>query len=178
MPYSQPRRASRPLDAAALDALALRYVGRYATTQARLASYLARKIAERGVAEGAALDIAAVVARCAAARYVDDAAFAEARAGTLVRRGYGARRVHQSLTQAGVARAVTEAVLPDDEAGFAACEAFARRKRIGRFGSGDADPARQRRELAAMLRAGHKFADARHFLDRPVDSEAYDDFPG
>ena len=164
MPYGSPSRASRPLDAAALDALALLYVGRYATTQAKLATYLRRKIAERGTGGDVQLDVLAVVARCAAAGYVDDALFAETRAGALVRRGYGARRVRQSLAQAGVAQDVAEAVLPDEDAAHAACESFARRKRIGMFGTRTSDPARERRELAAMLRAGHTFTHARHFL--------------
>jgi regulatory protein len=37
-----PRRIPGPLDSAALDRLALRYVERFATTRAKLAAYLAR----------------------------------------------------------------------------------------------------------------------------------------
>ena len=40
--------AKPPLDAEALERLALFYVGRYATTRAKLASYLDRKLEERG----------------------------------------------------------------------------------------------------------------------------------
>src|SRR4051812_28574362 len=38
----------RPLDERSLDERAIAYVGRYATTRARLADYLKRKVAERG----------------------------------------------------------------------------------------------------------------------------------
>src|SRR3546814_652087 len=74
-----PRRSLKPLDAAALDRLALRYVERFATTRAKLAAYLARKIRERGWA-GARVEPAEVASRMAALGYVDDRAFAEARA--------------------------------------------------------------------------------------------------
>ena len=43
-----PRRAPPPLDAAALERLALRYVERFATSRGKLADYLARKVRERG----------------------------------------------------------------------------------------------------------------------------------
>ena len=45
---SRERRQPPPLDAAALERLALRYVERFATTRGRLTDYLTRKIRERG----------------------------------------------------------------------------------------------------------------------------------
>ena len=45
-------RLARPLDAAALDRLALRYVERFATTRGKLADYLRRKMRERGLPAG------------------------------------------------------------------------------------------------------------------------------
>ena len=58
------RRATTPLDAAALDRIALRYVERFATTRARLADYLRRKIRERGW-DGEPVDPAAIAERFA-----------------------------------------------------------------------------------------------------------------
>src|SRR3546814_18268634 len=81
-----PRRSLKPLDAAALDRLALRYVQRFATTRAKLAAYLAREIRERGW-PGARGEPAAVASRMAAHGYVDDSDFAAARAGSIIRRG-------------------------------------------------------------------------------------------
>ena len=46
MPRS--RASPKPLDAAALERLALRYVERFATTRGKLTAYLTRKIRERG----------------------------------------------------------------------------------------------------------------------------------
>ncbi|HEX6741396.1 MAG TPA: RecX family transcriptional regulator, partial [Sphingomicrobium sp.] len=48
MALSRSRRPPAPLDEQRLDELALRYVGRFATTRAKLRSYLERKLRERG----------------------------------------------------------------------------------------------------------------------------------
>ena len=48
MAMRQERRTLPPLDAAALERLALRYVERFATTRGKLTDYLRRKIREIG----------------------------------------------------------------------------------------------------------------------------------
>ena len=161
-----PNRPSRPLDAGALERLALHYVGRYATTRAKLGSYLTRKIAERGWDGEAAAPIEALVDRFAALGYVNDRIFAEARAASLGRRGYGERRVGEALKAAGIdgndaaaARAIARAGAHD------AAMAFARRKRIGPFAGEEPDRDRCRRSLAAMLRAGHPFELSRRIVE-------------
>jgi regulatory protein len=151
------------MDQDGLLRLALHYVGRYATTEAKLGDYLRRKVRERGWDGEAAPDFDGVVARCAASGYVDDASFATMRAGALGRRGYGARRIGQALQQAGIARALADSNLPDEEAAMAAAEIYARRKRIGPFALTLPDESLRRRHLSAMLRAGHSFALARKF---------------
>ena len=154
-----------PLDAAALEALALGYLGRYATTRAKLVHYLRRKLAERGWAGEDEPPVTAVTARCAALGYVDDAAFAEARSAALARRGYGARRIGQALRAAGIAAEDADAMPPagEDEA-LAAILAFARRRRIGPFADTDRPPDQRRRDLAAVLRAGHAMTLARRIV--------------
>lgn len=166
---TRPRRPAPPLDGPALDRLALRYVERFATTRAKLTRYLARKIVERGWAEDAArVDPAAVAARMAELSYVDDAAWAEAKAGSLGRRGYGPRRVAEALRAAGVGDDdAAPARAESDAQAIAAAVAFARRRRIGPFARDGADrhdrDARQK-ALAAMLRAGHDMRLSRHIL--------------
>ena len=91
-PRSRSSRPPPPLDARALEQLALRYVERFATTRGKLAHYLARKIRERGW-DGPPADPQAIAERMAGYGYVDDRAYAEAKARALTRRGYGARRV-------------------------------------------------------------------------------------
>ena len=165
-----PRRADRPppppLDPAAVERLALGYVGRYATTRAKLAAYLGRKVRERGWAGAAPFDAAPLVARIAALGYVDDAGFAASRARALAARGYGARRVELALRVAGVEEEDRRAaVVGDEEAAFAAALAFAKRRRIGPFARAAAGPDERRKQFAALLRAGHSPAIARRLLD-------------
>src|SRR5437868_10245034 len=96
-----PRRALPPLDESKLNELALRYVGRFSTTRAKLRSYLARKIRERGWEGTNEPDPARIADRFAAQGYVDDAAYALAKSEALTGRGYGKRRVLDKLRAAG-----------------------------------------------------------------------------
>lgn len=149
-----PRRPLPPLDQPALERAALRYVERYATTRAKLAAFLTRKLRERG-ADGP-VDVAALADRMAALRYVDDRAFAEARAASMTRRGLGARRVRDALRHAGVGTDDADAVADTlDDGAEAAALAFARRKRIGPFAVEPAERDRREKQVAAMVRAGH-----------------------
>ncbi len=165
----------KPLDSDALARLAVHYVSRYATTCAKLDGYLRRKVQERGWEGSDCADYDAIVARCAALGYVDDRVFAESRAASLGRKGYGARRIGAALQNAGIARDLVIDVLPDDAASFAAAEIYARRKRIGAFGSAHADQKLRNRQLAAMQRAGHSFDLAKRFVSAVSDGSESED---
>ncbi|CAN5119772.1 regulatory protein RecX [soil metagenome] len=154
-----------PLDTEALNRFALSYVGRYATTRAKLTAYLSRKIRERGWAGEEAPPIEAVVTRFVEAGYVDDAAFAAARSGTLTRRGFGSRRIGQALSAAGIATELAASFEHDEHAAFTAAEVFARRRRIGPFAQIFGDETVRGKALSAMVRGGHAFALARRFVD-------------
>ena len=159
------RKARPPLDPASLSELALTYVGRFATTRSKLATYLGRKVRERGWAGETPPDFDAVVERLAALGYVDDAAYALSKSRSLTARGYGVRRVSQSLRAAGIANEDSEEAreLAQAEAVEAALR-FARRRRIGPFGKGGGDRSERDRALAAMVRAGHSFSLANAIL--------------
>lgn len=154
-----------PLDLEALNRFALSYVGRYATTRAKLASYLSRKVRERGWSGEDEPPIGTVVERFVESGYVDDAAFAAARSGTLTRRGFGSRRIGQALSADGVAPDLAATFQHDGEAAFTAAETFARRRRIGPFSSASGDESVRRKALSAMIRGGHAFDLARKFAD-------------
>jgi regulatory protein len=156
MPRSSPK-ALPSYDSATLERTALDYAARYATTRAKLAAYLRRKLRERGWAGEGAAPIEALVERFAERGYVDDGAFAASRADALLRRGYGARRIGSALRAAGI-DAETAAALDDRIAAEAeqAALRFARRKRIGPFAATRPDPELRRRWFAAMVRAGHE----------------------
>jgi regulatory protein len=171
------RRAERarkpipPLDEAALERLALRYVERFATTRARLADYLRRKIRERGW-DGPVADPAAIAAHLAELGYIDDRAFGEARARSMGRRGLGKRRVDGALRQAGVEESDAAALAPGiaDQA-IAAALTFARKKRIGPFAIERADRPLREKQLGAMIRAGHDFTLARRIVAMAPDDD-------
>lgn len=159
---SPSRRAPRPLNEGSLQELALRYVGRFATSRAKLRTYLQRKIRERGWDGGREPDLAALADRFAEIGYVDDAAFALGRARSLSGRGYGKRRLIEQLRVAGIeedhrAPACDHA----DEQAVAAALRFAEKRRIGPFAGAAPDRPAREKWIGAMIRAGHPFALAR-----------------
>jgi regulatory protein len=148
------------LDLESLNAMALAYVARYATSCARLRAYLLRKLRERGWHdEGNVPPVEALVERIASLGYVDDAAYAAGRGAALRRRGLGERRIGQALRAAGVEQ---EAGAPQtEEQQLEAALVMARRRRIGPFASGERDREQRRRDVAMLLRAGHGVETAR-----------------
>lgn len=178
MARRNPRKPRPPLTGDSLSELALAYVGRFATTRAKLAAYLRRKLAERGWSGERPADVEALVDRFAANGYVDDSAYALAKSRSLSARGYGARRITQSLRAAGVDEADGDAArqLAEDEAVDAAIR-FARRRHLGPFAEARPDRHGREKAIAAMIRAGHGFSLARAIVDlapgEPLDSESF-----
>ena len=159
-----------PLDSEALDRLALHYVGRYATTRSKLKHYLARKLKERGWAGASRPDIEQLAERFSNLGYIDDSAFAAARASSLQRRGYGERRVSQSLRAAGIEDEDLAAVREQVEEGAReAALRFARRKRIGPFASHEPGREEKQKAFAAMMRAGHPMDIVKEVLNTSAD---------
>lgn len=166
------RRPRPPLTPASLEELALAYVGRFATTRAKLARYLRTKLRERGWDGLEEPPVDAVVERCARNGFVDDAAYALSKARSLTGRGYGTGRVRQSLRAAGIADddARPARKLADEEAVEAALR-LARRKRIGPFCAQAMDRPAREKALAAMVRAGHPFGLAKAILALEAGAE-------
>ena len=117
-----------------LNELALRYVGKFATTRAKLRSHLARKLDERGWDGEREPDPEAIAERFAAQGYVDDVAYALAKSQSLTGRGYGSGAWSESCKAAGIedAHGAAAHAHADDEA-VAAALTFARRRRFGPF---------------------------------------------
>ncbi len=162
---SPARRVPKPLDSARLDELALAYAARFATSRAKLEDYLRRKLRERGWAGEAAAPVAAIAERMVAAGYVDDTAFARAKSGSLLRRGYGQRRVSQALNAAGIDEEVRAKVKADVGEQRRAALAMARKRHFGPFGPPPQDRAAREKQLGAMLRAGHPLDSARELVN-------------
>lgn len=173
----QPRRRERrprpPLGESALNELALAYVARFATSRAKLAQYLHRKLKERGWAGEREAPVTALVEKLADAGYIDDPAYALSKARTLGARGFGERRVAMALRAAGIEEDDGAAArdLARDSAEEAALR-FARRKRIGPFAAAPPDRRDSDKALAAMIRAGHPFELAKRVLALPPDFDA------
>lgn len=186
------RKPPKPLDVQRLEELGLAYVARFSTTAFKLASYLSRKLRSRGFAEvdadggdaeltmergRAAIDT--LVERYVDAGYVDDAGYAASRSSAMLSRGYGARRIDQTLQQAGVDEDIREDLRPDEAKARHAAVAWARKKRLGPYdldqvcdyeGAADFDQRQAHRkrfekQLAGMVRAGHSFDMARAVLE-------------
>jgi len=172
MRISPKRKPRPPLGREKLNELALAYAGRFATTRAKLKSYLQRKVRERGWDGGPAADIDAIAERFAAQGYVDDAAYALSKSRSLTGRGYGLRRVDQSLHMAGVedADAAPARLLAQADAVESALH-FAERRHLGPFAGDVGDRKARERALSAMIRAGHSFSLARAILDLPPGAD-------
>jgi len=180
MPRSTPIILS-PYDIATLERAALDYAARYATTRAKLAAYLRRKLRERGWEGDSPPPVEALVERFAERGYVDDRAFATARADSLLRRGYGVRRIAMALRTAGIDAETSGALCGRIDAGAEqAAMLYARRKRIGPFAGRRPDVTEKRRWIAAMARAGHPLDLVLRVLGGEPEEEEVDNphFPG
>lgn len=162
------KRPAPPLHEESLRELALRYVGRFATSRAKLLAYLNRKLKERGWQGAEPPAPGQLVERLSDLRYVDDRSYAVMKSAALSRRGYGARRVAQTLQADGIAEADREeADVQIDRDSWAAADRFARRKRIGPYAQAALDPKQREKAVAAFLRAGHSYDTARRWIDAP-----------
>lgn len=165
MRHLSPKRVPKPLDSARLEELALAYVARFATSAAKLEAYLRRKLRERGWAGEDEPGLAALVDRFVRNGYVDDRAFALARGGSLLRRGYGRRRIDQALGAAGIAEDLRDEARGSVAAQRSAALALARKRGFGPFSAVELDRPRREKQVAALLRAGHPLDSARRIVD-------------
>jgi regulatory protein len=166
MAARKPRKTPRPLDPSGLEELAVNYVGRFATSRSKLLVYMARKLRERGWAGENEPPLEALADRMVRLGYIDDRAFALSKARSLTGRGYGERRVRQALALAGIDEAESgdARILAETEALNAALR-FAERRALGPYAQKAPDRDQRERSLAAMIRAGHRFALARAIID-------------
>lgn len=168
----RPSRRRPALDSKRLEELALRYVGRYATTRAKLCAYLSRKIRERGWVEAREPELDALATRFCELGYIDDAAYALAKSQALTSRGYGKHRINEKLRLAGVEEQDGDAAREHaDREAMRAALRFAERRRIGPFASELPDRATRQKAIAAMIRAGHDLQLARAITNLPPGAD-------
>jgi regulatory protein len=163
---SNKRREPPPITEASLDAAALAYLDRFDSTAQNLRRVLMKRVWKSARAhdsdpeEGKRI-VNAIVDRFRGSGLVDDVRYAATMARGLRQRGGSLRGIQQKLRARGVSEedvgAALDAVGVDAGDGeLAAATVFARKRRLGPFRVGDADPARRRKDLAAMARAGFR----------------------
>ncbi len=167
----RPDAPPKPLTADRLRKAALAYLERYAASTEQLRRVLVRRLnraAAAGVAEVGPADIEAELARLTRAGLLDDAAFAQMKAGSLARRGRSRRGIGMALRRLGVGsegEAALAGLDEDPSAELARAAAFARRRRLGPFRAPGERAERRQRDLAALGRQGFALAVARQVVE-------------
>lgn len=178
MRYNKEKKAIPPLNSAKLRALALHYVGKYATSRKKLKQYLERKMRERGWDDENQPDIDVLIAEFASLSYVDDAVFAASKARSLLNRGYGMKRLEQDIYASGIEgddQSEALAILRDNQ--WQAADNFARKKRLGPYAKEPPTREQKHKQLGAFMRAGHDMKIAQKFIQAdPDDIIDWDDF--
>ncbi|MBF0247257.1 MAG: RecX family transcriptional regulator [Alphaproteobacteria bacterium] len=157
--------------------IALHYLERYASSAENLRRVLERRVYKASLhhpdmdAAAARGWIEDLIARYRSAGLLDDAAYAENRARSLMARGLAARSIRMKLLEKGVGSDDIDAALAalteetaDPE--LHAAVKLARRRRLGPY-TPDADKRAERRDrdLAALARAGFSYDMARRVVD-------------
>jgi regulatory protein len=171
---SRERKLPQPLDSRRLEELALAYVARFAVPAAKLRDYLKRKLRERGWDGEGDPPVAGIVARFIAAGYVDDQAWAGMKSASLLRRGFGNRRVDQALGAAGIGEDMRRTLRASESEARESALRLARRRGFGPFGQSLPDRPKREKQLAAMLRAGHRLDTARELVEATDATTAED----
>lgn len=181
---TRPRKARPPrrITAQSLDAAALAYLRRFATSAANLRAVLMRRVWRAAHAHGddpaaGAEAVDALLERYLRAGLLDDSGYAVARAATMHRRGASPRGIRAWLAAKGVAAADIDHAL--EQLGAAAGNIdlrgaynYARRRRLGPWRTHGRE-ARRDRDLAALARRGHGHEVARAVIDA-ADPDALD----
>jgi regulatory protein len=180
------RKLPKPVSAASLEAAALFYLERFATSSANLRRVLQRRVRRSAElhgtdAQAGAQLIDVLIQRFLANGLLDDHAYAEAKSASLHRRGTSSRAISAKLAGKGLSRDLVQSVLgeADDEAGLAtrpggdlaAAAALARRRRLGPYRDETLREAHRLKDLGTLARAGFARSIAEQVL-RAADPEA------
>lgn len=164
-------RGPKPATAAHLEAAALHYLERFASSSGNLRRVLLRKVVRSArahgtdAAEGERL-VDDIIARYLRAGLLDDRAYAAQKAASLRRRGTSRYALRGKLALKGVAGALIDATLAAEggESELAAACALVRRRRLGPLRAPGERAAHRQKDLAALARAGFGLDLARRVL--------------
>ncbi len=176
-------RSNKPVTQDDLEKAAIRYLERFSSSVAGVRRVLTRKVRRAGqtadedeAGEGfnGKAAIEAVIAKLVRVGLLDDARYAEFRAGALSRRGASLFVIKRDLQTRGVAGSlIDEAMIAlreetgggSDDADRAAALALARRRRLGPYRAEGQRAAFRQRDLAVLGRAGFAMEIARSVVD-------------
>jgi regulatory protein len=164
---------------AGLEAAALRYLERFDCSVGRLRKVLGERVrrAQRFGADGAAAApaiIEEILERYQASGLVDDQRFAKNFAERQRERGASRRMIEMKLRTRGITQEMIDSLLPRTEsrgADLEAAQAFAKRRRLGPHRSPELRALNQRKDLAALARAGFDFETALRVIGRSSTDE-------
>jgi len=178
MPQTRSRkgRKFRPLTHRQLEIAALHYLRRYASSAENLRRVLMRRLARAGLRpddpdyRAAESSIDEIVSRLRASGVLDDAAYAEAQAASLNRRGVPVRVIGSRLAAKGVRAEIFDAALAAlreeiVDVDFKAAASLARRRRLGPYRMVAERAAAREKDMAALARAGFSYEIARRVID-------------
>lgn len=155
------------IDPASLEAAALAYLERYASSAENLRRVLVRRIRRAAHlddtfdSEAALAHVDVLVERYTAARLVDDDTYARGRAASLSRRGESLRGIRAKLQAKGVGQAEVRTALDALTEGSSEAEVelrsawqIARKRRLGPFRDEAQRAERRDKDIAALMRRG------------------------
>lgn len=168
-----------------LETIAMDYLARFATTEKRVSEMLVRRIRRAAHFHGDDPEtllekVPAVIQSLVAKKLLDDGAFAGMKAASLTRRGTSRRQVSAKLAGFGVDAATRSEAMEalTEEFGdteLSAAITYAKRRRLGpyraRHIAGEQRLVQEKRDLAAMARAGFSFALAKRVLQSEIEIE-------
>lgn len=169
-------------DADPLDALALRYIARYAVPSAGLRKYLQRKMRElhrksETPVEASDADvrarIEAVIARFLERGWINDESWTERKVELAQARGRSRRHTQAMLAHNGVDRELATAATSSwtEADDLEAARRIVTRRRLGYLRSPGERADRHTRDLGVLARAGFSLSVARRALEAPDDED-------
>jgi len=181
---SKRRKVPKPATPDRLEKAALAYLERFATSSENLRRVLGRRVQRsarlHGTDQQAGFDhIDRLIDRYERSGLLDDGAYARNRTASLSRAGNSKGSIRQKLRAKGVPDSAIDTALADleDEASGASADLlaalrYARRRRLGPFGT--SDPARRQRDMAALARRGFSLDLVRLILEAEDEASLAD----
>jgi len=168
---------------------ALHYLERYAASEASLRKVLKNRLRRAAMRIPEFADdldarqnlesaIEEIIASHKKSGVINDGSFAEMKIHSLRRKGKSRRAIKMKLAEKGINAAIVDEAITQheqfttpEEAEMQAAFAFAKRKKLGKFGKSPDDPNKRRKDFAALAREGFSSNIARAVLEYTEDQE-------